>query len=410
MKIVERAGPEQCVSVWWKSLRWTACAVLVSACQSEHQSAAAPPAQHQVAVVVLSPQTVAITSELPGRVSARLISEVRPQVNGIIKSRHFIEGSEVSPGDLLYEIDPAPYQAALDGAVAAKSKADAALANARVRLERYRELYQRKAVSQQDFDDANATFQQADADVASAAASAEAARINLAFTNITAPIGGRVDQSTLTPGALVSANQAEPLTTIRQLDPINIDVTQSTATFLRLQSETTAGRLKLSGQNIPVKLRLESGSEYEHTGKFEFSEVKVDPVTGTFAIRAEFPNPERLLLPGMYVRAVLEAGTAQGFLVPQRAVSHNSKGEAVAKFVDSSGVVEERTLTTRRNLGNDWLVDQGIENGDRLIVEGAQLVHAGQSVSAQVVSIDPATGLISSAGEVMGQAAPQARK
>ena len=315
-------------------------AAAAAGCNSE-KAAAPPPQQTQVSVVVLHPQPVAITAELPGRVAANLVAEVRPQVGGIIKSRLFKEGSEVKAGDLLYEIEPAPYQAAYDSAVAAQQKAEAAAVNARLRAERYRELLQRNAASQQDTDDATATLAQARADVAAAKASVETARINLDFTKVTAPIGGRVDRSTLTPGALVTANQAVALTTIRQLEPINVDVIQSSTNLLNFRQAVAEGRLKLSGGNVAVKLKLDTGADYPQAGKIEFAESTIDVTTGTFTVRAEFPNPDRLLLPGMFVRAVVEEGIApNSFLLPQRAVTRNPKGEATAKFVQADGKVE----------------------------------------------------------------------
>jgi membrane fusion protein (multidrug efflux system) len=369
----------------------------LAGCNSE-KAAPPPQPQAQVSVVVLRPQSVAVTAELPGRVSASLIAEVRPQVSGIIKSRLFKEGSEVKAGDTLYEIDPAPYQAAFDSAVAAQQKAEAAAVNAQLRADRYRELLQRNATSQQDTDDAKATLAQARADVAAAKASVETARINLAYTKVTAPIGGRVDKSTLTQGALVTANQTTALTTIRQLEPINVDVIQSSTNLLNFRQAVAAGRLKLSGNNVAVKLKLDTGAAYPPTGKIEFAESSIDTTTGTFTVRAEFPNPDRLLLPGMFVRALVEEGVApNSFLLPQRAVSRNPKGEAMAKFVGADGKVEERVLVTMRSVGNNWLVDQGVKDGERIIVEGAQLVRPGQVVTGNEVTVDEASGEIKSA-------------
>lgn len=373
-------------------------AALLAACNSEKAAAPPPQPQLQVSVVSLHPQPVAITAELPGRVSASLIAEIRPQVNGIIKARLFREGSEVKAGDVLYEIDPAPYQAALDSAVAAQHKAEAAVANAQVRADRYRELLQRNAGSKQDADDAAATLGQAQADVAAAKANVEAAKINLAYTKVTAPIDGRIDKSALTQGALVTANQAAILTTIRKLDPINVDVTQSSTNLLKFRNDIASGRLKFTGPNVAVKLKLDTGDAYAQSGKLEFAEANIDETTGTFTVRAEFPNPERLLLPGMFVRAVIQEGIAENnFLLPQRAVSRNTKGEATAKFVSAEGKVEERVLVTRRNIGNNWLVDSGVKDGERIIVEGGQLVRPGQTVTVNEVSVDEATGELKSA-------------
>ncbi|WP_336813504.1 efflux RND transporter periplasmic adaptor subunit [Bosea sp. MMO-172] len=373
-------------------------AAALAGCNSEKAAAPPPQAQLQVSVVSLHPQPVAITAELPGRVSASLTAEIRPQVSGIIKARLYREGSEVKAGDVLYEIDPAPYQAALDSALAAQHKAEAAVANAQVRADRYRELLQRNAGSKQDADDAAATLGQAQADVAAAKANVETARINLAYTKVTAPIDGRIDKSALTQGALVTANQAAVLTTIRKLDPINVDVTQSSTNLLKFRNDIASGRLKFTGPNVAVKLKLDTGDAYAQSGKLEFAEANIDETTGTFTVRAEFPNPERILLPGMFVRAVIQEGIAENnFLLPQRAVGRNTKGEATARFVSAEGKVEERVLVTRRNIGNNWLVDSGVKDGERIIVEGGQLVRPGQTVTANEVSVDEATGELKSA-------------
>lgn len=383
--------------------------IALAGCNSEKAAAPPPQPQAQVSVVVLRSKPVAISAELPGRVAASLVAEVRPQVGGLVKSRLFREGSEVKAGDLLYEIDPATYQAALDSAVAALAKAEASVPNAQAKVDRYRDLIRQNAISKQDNDDAVAALAQAQADVASARASLDTARINLGFTKVTAPIGGRVDRSTLTPGALVTANQTTALTTIRQLDPINVDVIQSSTNLLKFRSAVAEGRLRLSGPNVAVKLKLDTGTEYAQTGKLEFAEANVDETTGTFTVRAEFPNPDRLLLPGMFVRAVIQEGVAENsFLVPQRAVGRNTKGEATAKFVGADGKVEERVLAASRNVGNNWLVEQGVKDGDRVIVEGAQLVRAGQTVTGNEVTIDEASGELKAANRQAALPAGQA--
>lgn len=373
-------------------------AVALAGCNSEKAAAPPPQPQAQVSVVVLRSKPVAISAELPGRVAASLVAEVRPQVGGLIKSRLFREGSEVKAGDLLYEIDPATYQAALDSAIAALARAEASVPNAQAKVDRYRDLIRQNAISKQDNDDANAALAQAQADVASAKANLDTARINLAFTKVTAPIGGRVDRSTLTPGALVTANQTTALTTIRQLHPINVDVIQSSTNLLKFRSAVADGRLKLSGPNVAVRLKLDTGAEYAQSGRLEFAEANIDETTGTFTVRAEFPNPDRLLLPGMFVRAVIQEGVAENsFLLPQRAVSRNTKGEATAKFVGADGKVEERVIATSRSVGNSWLVGQGVKDGERVIVEGAQLVRPGQTVTGNEVTIDEASGELKSA-------------
>ncbi len=370
----------------------------LTGCNSEKAAAPPPQPQAQVSIVVLRPQSVAISAELPGRVAASLVAEVRPQVGGLIKSRLFREGSEVKAGDLLYEIDPATYQAALDSAVASLARAEAAVPSAQAKVDRYRDLIRQNAISKQDNDDANAALAQAQADVASAKASLATARINLGFTRVTAPIGGRVDASTLTPGALVTANQTTALTTIRQLHPINVDVIQSSTNLLKFRSAVAEGRLKLTGPNVAVKLKLDTGTEYAQSGKLEFAEANIDATTGTFTVRAEFPNPDRLLLPGMFVRAVIQEGVAENsFLLPQRAVTRNTRGEATAKFVGADGKVEERVLATSRSVGNSWLVDRGVKDGERIVVEGGQLVRPGQTVTGNEVTIDEASGELKAA-------------
>ncbi|MFD2183160.1 efflux RND transporter periplasmic adaptor subunit [Rhodoplanes azumiensis] len=347
----------------------------------------------EVGVMVLHPQSVAVTTELPGRTTAFLTAEVRPQVNGIVKRRLFTEGAEIAAGTVLYQIDPATYQAAYDSAAAALQKAEAAVPSAQAKADRYKGLSKEKAVSQQDVDDAVATLAQNKATVASAKADLDTARINLAYTEIKAPIGGRIGKSSITVGALVTANQTDALATIRQIDPIYVDLTQSSLNFLKFRRALAEGRLANRGDSVPVRLILEDGRPYDHPGKLGFAEVKVDESTGTFTLRAEFPNPDRLLLPGMYVRAVLEEGIAPGsFLVPQRAVTRNAKGEAVALFVGKDDRLEQRVLQVRRGIGTNWLIDTGVAEGDRVVIEGSQKARAGQPVKPVAVTLDETTG------------------
>lgn len=353
----------------------------------------APASRPEVGVVTLQPQSVAITAELPGRTSASLVAEIRPQVSGLIQKRLFVEGSEVKAGDALYQIDPASYQATYDSALADLAKAEAAVPSAQAKVTRYQGLIRQQAVSRQDLDDAKASLEQARAAVSAAKAAVQSARINLNYTTITAPITGRIDKSSLTPGALVTANQSTALTTIRTIDPINVDVTQSATNLLLLREAIDAGRIRMSGKNIKVRLKLEGNRTYAHVGKLEFVESAVGETTGTFTLRAQFPNPDRLLLPGMYVRALIEEGVApNSFLVPQRAVSRNTKGEATALFVKADGKVEERVLDVGQSVGNNWLVTDGIRAGDRVIVEGSQLVRVGQAASVVEVVVDDNTG------------------
>jgi membrane fusion protein (multidrug efflux system) len=370
---------------------------LLSACNGQNSSRPmGPPAgKAEVSVVTLHPQSVAITGELPGRTTASLTAEVRPQVNGIIQTRLFKEGGFVKAGDALYQLDPASYQASYDSAVAALQKAQAAVPNAQAKVDRYEGLIKQNAVSKQDLDDANATLAQANADVAAEKAAVETARINLDYTKVVAPISGWIDKSSLTPGALVTASQTTVLTTIRTLDPINVDVTESSTNLLNWRQAVSEGRIKLNGPDVSVKLKLENGAIYSQTGKLAFAEANVSQTTGTFTVRAEFPNPDRLLLPGTYVRAIIEQGVAENsFLTPQRAVTRNAKGEATALFVTPEGKVEQRVLAVDRSVGNNWLVSSGVKDGDRVIVEGTQLVRPGQDVTAVEVTIDDTTGEI----------------
>ena len=369
--------------------------VLAGCSDSKNDAATAPAVKPEVSVVALHPKSVAITAQLPGRTAASLVAEVRPQVGGIIRSRNFKEGTEVKEGDVLYEIDPASFQASYNSAVAALQKAQGALPSAQAKVDRYKNLTAQNAVSAQDLDDAQSTLAQAQADIASAKAALETARINLDYTKIRAPISGRVDASSITVGALVTAEQTTALTTVRLLDPINVNVnvTQSSTNLLKFRSAVEQGKLKISGDNVTAKLTLEDGSTYKQNGKLEFAEASVDESVGTFTVRAEFPNPDRTLLPGMYVRATVEEGVAEkSFLVAQRAVARNTKGEATAKFVTPEGKVEERVLDVQRSIGNSWLVSSGINDGDRVIVEGSQRVKVGQDVTATVVTINDATG------------------
>ncbi|MDP9902593.1 membrane fusion protein (multidrug efflux system) [Variovorax ginsengisoli] len=344
----------------------------------------APPAAGTpvVGVVTVQPQRVVLSTELPGRTSPFLIAEVRPQVNGIIKTRNFREGSDVKAGAALYQIDPATYKASYDSNVAALAKAQASLKTTRLKADRYKELVAIQAVSQQDYDDAAASLGQGEADVASAKANVETSRINLAYARVDAPISGRIGKSSVTPGALVTANQTTALATIQQLDPIYVDVTQPSASLLRLKQAMARGDLQQAGANAAVvKLTLEDGSTYPLEGKLEFSDVTVDQNTGSITLRAVFPNPKADLLPGMYVRAVLQEGVKeQGLLVPQQAVSRDNAGKPTAYVVDSDNKLQRRALETERTVGDQWLVRSGLQAGDQLVVDGQQSARPGVQV------------------------------
>jgi membrane fusion protein (multidrug efflux system) len=358
------------------------------------KSAAPPPGgPPEVGIVVVKPEKVALTTELPGRTSPHMIAEVRPQVGGIIQKRLFAEGSDVRAGQVLYQIDPSTYQAAYASARAAEARAEANLIPARLKEGRFKELVKINAVSQQDHDDAHAALKQAEADVASTKAAVETARINLAYTKITAPISGRIGRSTVTDGALVTASQPAALATIQQLDSMYVDVTQSSAEMLKLKQNLASGLLKKGGTaQARVKLLLEDGSAYPLPGSLKFSEVTVDPSTGSITLRAVFPNPKQTLLPGMFVRAVLEEGfIEQAILVPQRGVSRNPAGNATVLLVGAEEKVEPRVIKVVRTVGDKWLVSEGLKTGDRVILEGVQKARPGTTVKAVPFGSPPAT-------------------
>jgi membrane fusion protein, multidrug efflux system len=346
----------------------------------------------EVGVVVIQPERVALTTELPGRTSAHLIAEVRPQVGGIIQKRLFTEGSDVKAGQVLYQIDPATYQAAYASAKAAQSRAEANLIPARLKEERFSDLVKIKAVSQQDFDDAHAALKQAEADVAAAVAAVESARINLAYTRVTAPISGRIGRSTVTNGALVTASQDAALATIQQLSSMYVDVTQSSAEMLKLKRNLSSGLLiKDNAGQAKVRLMLEDGTAYPLPGALKFSEVTVDQSTGSITLRAVFPNPKQTLLPGMFVRAILEEGiNEQAMLVPQRGVTRNPDGKAMVMIVGAEEKVEPRIIKAERTVGDNWLVSDGLKAGDRVILEGTQKARPGTKVKAVPFGSTPA--------------------
>ncbi|WP_028534055.1 efflux RND transporter periplasmic adaptor subunit [Paludibacterium yongneupense] len=337
----------------------------------------------QVGIVVVQPQQVALTSELAGRTSAFLVSDVRPQVGGIIQKRLFQEGSDVKAGQTLYQIDPASYKASYDSAVAALAKAEATLQSAKLKEGRYKELVAINAVGKQDYDDAFAALKQDEADVAADKAAVETARINLNYTRVTAPVSGRIGKSSVTPGALVTASQSTALATVQQLDPMYVDVTQSSAELLRLKQAIASGLVQKAGDTqARVKLTLEDGSPYPLEGKLEFSDVTVDQTSGAVTLRAVFPNPKHDLLPGMYVHAVLEqAQSSKGILVPQQGITRDNAGNAVAMLVGADGKVVSRSVKTDRAIGDKWLVSSGLVAGDKLIVEGLQRVRPGAVVN-----------------------------
>jgi membrane fusion protein (multidrug efflux system) len=337
----------------------------------------------EVTFVTMETRAVPLSTELPGRVAASLVAEVRPQVGGIIRERLFTEGGDVKAGDVLYQIDPASYQATFAGAEAALAKAVANLEPLRLRAERYQELLKSEAVSGQDYDDAAAAKKLAEAEIQAAKAALESARIDLEYTKVTAPISGRIGRSAVTNGALVTAGQPAPLATIQALDPVYVDVTQSSAEMLRLRRALASGRLSDSGGQTKVKLLLDDGTAYPETGTLKFTEAFVDPSTGSVTLRNLFPNPQLMLLPGMFVRTVLEEGVReQGMLVPQRAVTRNPAGEAMVMLINAEEKVEPRVIKTDRTVGDNWLVNDGLQAGERVIMEGLQKARPGTPVVA----------------------------
>jgi membrane fusion protein (multidrug efflux system) len=355
-------------------------AALGGCTQAQAQPGPAPPAE--VGVITLEPRSVTLSTNLPGRTNAVLVADVRPQVSGLLQKRIFTEGADVRAGQQLYQIDPATYQATYDTAIATLAHNQAALLTAEAKVARYKPLADAQAVSRQDYDDALAASGEAVADIATAKASIEQARINLGYTRVNAPISGRIGRSAVTPGALVTAGQTTALATVTQLDPIYVDVTQPATTLLRLRKELADGQLQTTGADrAKVKLLMEDGSTYPLPGVLQFSEVTVDEGTGTVVLRILFPNPDHTLLPGLYVRAELQEGTNDhALLVPQDAVSHNTHGDPTALVVGPDGKVELRTLVTDRTVGHDWVVTSGLAAGDRLIVDGLQKVAPGAVV------------------------------
>ncbi len=353
---------------------------LLAGCDKTPAKQDMPPPQ--AGYITIKPQSVLRTTELAGRTNPIMSSDVRPQVNGVIQKRLFTEGSEVKEGEQLYQIDPAPYQATYDSAVATLTRNEAALVTANAKAERYKPLSVAKAVSTQDYDDAVATAKEAEADIASAKAAIETARINLQYTKVLAPISGHIGRSSVTPGALVTANQTTSLATVTALDPIYVDMNQAVAVLLRLRRELENGEIEAAGHGgAKVTLKLEDGTDYDQTGELQFSEVTVDAGTGTVLLRAIFPNPKHILLPGMFVRAVIQEGiNKNGILVPQQAVSRNTHGDAIVYVLGEDNKVALRTIKADQAMDDKWIVTDGLKAGERVIVDGLQSIHPGTLV------------------------------
>lgn len=358
-----------------------AAVALLAGCDSQTPVASAPPPA-EVGVVTVEMSDVPLITELPGRTSAFRKAEVRPQVTGIIEKRLFHEGAEITAGSQLYQIDAASYQAALSRAQAELARGEANFTSAKARETRYQDLATSKAISRQDYDDALAVLGQAKADVAAGKAAVETAAINLKYTQVNAPISGVIGKSEFTEGALVTAGQAQALATIQQLDPIYVDVSQSATDLLQIRRLMLSGNLSAQ-KAAKVRLLLDDGSIYEHEGELQFAEVGVNESTGSVVLRAIFPNPDRLLLPGMFVRAEIQEGIhANAIAVPQQGIARDRTGNATALIVNADGIVEPRAIKVTRGIGNNWLVQEGLVPGDQLIVEGLQKARPGAPVKA----------------------------
>ncbi|ATX89705.1 TPA: efflux RND transporter periplasmic adaptor subunit [Klebsiella aerogenes] len=352
--------------------------VLLTGCDNSGNQQAQPQAP-QVSVHVVHSEPLSVTTELPGRTSAFRVAEVRPQVSGIILKRNFVEGSDIKAGESLYQIDPATYQAAWNSAKGDEAKAEAAAAIAHLTVKRYVPLLGTQYISQQEYDQAVATARQADADVVAAKAAVENARINLAYTKVTSPIDGRIGKSSVTEGALVTNGQADAMATVQQLDPIYVDVTESSNDFMRLKQES----LQRGDDSKSVQLIMENGQPYSLKGSLQFSDVTVDESTGSITLRAVFPNPQHTLLPGMFVRARIDEGVnPQAILVPQQGVTRTPRGDATVLIVNAQNQVENREVTAAQAIGDKWLITSGLQNGDKVIVSGLQKVRPGVTVKA----------------------------
>ena len=359
-----------------------AVALAVSACGGNAPPAAVQMPPPEVTVVTLKSSDVTLSRELTGRVTPSLIAEVRPQVTGIVRQRLFTEGGSVRAGQALYQIDNTAFLADRNAAAAQVVRAQAALTTASLKAARSAELAKTQVISKQDNDNAQAALRQAQAELRAAQAGVQGANVPLGFTRVSAPISGKIGRSAVTAGALVNAGQPAALATIQQLDPMYIDLSQSSAELLQLRRETAAGNLASTAE-VPVGIVLEDGSRYAHAGKMSFAETTVDPTTGSFIVRVVVPNPDQLLLPGMYVRAVLANGVRRNaLLVPQQSVNRDPEGQASAMVVDAEGKAALRQVTVSRTVGANWLVEDGLKPGDRVIVEGLQKIRPGAPVRA----------------------------
>jgi membrane fusion protein (multidrug efflux system) len=366
-------------------------AALIASCGSKGPGGFPGGGAQPVTVVTLKTQPLTLTRELPGRTTAYLVADVRPQANGIVKERLFAEGGMVRAGETLYQLDDSLYRAQHDSNVAALAKAQAALEVARLAANRSEQLAKIDAVSAQDNESAIAALRQSEADAAAAKAAVDSSTVNLSYTRISAPISGRIGKSSVTRGALVVANQSAALATVQQLDPIYVEVSQASSEWLQLKKEIDAGRLQGGGAGTTVAIMLEDGRRYLRDGRLQFADITVDPNTGSFALRAIVPNPDNTLLPGMYVKAVLDEGVrAEALLAPQPGITRDPRGNATALVVGQDSKVELRQVTVSRTIGDQWLVEDGLKAGDKVIVEGLQKVRPGAAVQPVEAGATPA--------------------
>lgn len=394
----------------WRSVAAVAAIALLAAC-SEKKAVEAPAAKAtEVGIITVQPTAQSLMAELPGRTNAFMMADIRPQANGIVEKRLFTEGAQVKAGQVLYQLDDRSATAAVNSAQAAVAKAKATAQTARSNAARNAELVKIDAISRQVYDDSQAAVAQTASDVAVAQAALDNARVNLQYTRITSPISGRVSTSSVTPGALVTANQTAPLTTVVQLDPMYVDFTQSSTEMLQLQRDLAAGRFqKVDGDQIPVRIRLDDGTQYPHTAKLKFAGVIVNATTGTVTLRAQVPNPDGMLMPNMYVQALLPTAVApDALLVPQQSVTRDLTGRASVMVVGQDDKIEKRPLEIDRAIGNQWLVGSGLKAGERVVVDGFQRVKVGDKVNPTVIDLQAKADKPRSPGRAPGEAAAPA--
>ncbi|WP_429017855.1 efflux RND transporter periplasmic adaptor subunit [Comamonas sp. 4034] len=394
----------------WRSVAAVAAIALLAAC-SEKKAVEAPAAKAtEVGIITVQPTAQSLMAELPGRTSAFMMADIRPQANGIVEKRLFTEGAQVKAGQVLYQLDDRSATAAVNSAQAAVAKAKATAQTARSNAARNAELVKIDAISRQVYDDSQAAVAQTASDVAVAQAALDNAKVNLQYTRITSPISGRVSTSSVTPGALVTANQTAPLTTVVQLDPMYVDFTQSSTEMLQLQRDLAAGRFqKVDGDQIPVRIRLDDGTQYPHTAKLKFAGVIVNATTGTVTLRAQVPNPDGMLMPNMYVQALLPTAVApDALLVPQQSVTRDLTGRASVMVVSQDDKIEKRPLEIDRAIGNQWLVGSGLKAGERVVVDGFQRVKVGDKVNPTVIDLQAKADKPRSPGRAPGEAAAPA--